>query len=311
MVTIIAVIVIVSVLVLVLIGLFIPYYMVFFSPHRNADEIEIEPFTDDTALLNRIKEQAKKLSEIPCSRVQTRSYDGLKLIGRYYERSGDAPLCICFHGYRESAVIDFSIIGQFLLNEGYNVLLVDQRAHFCSGGHTIAYGIRERRDVLSWIEYANERFGADKPIYLFGISMGATSVVMASGLSLPDNVRLICADCPYSSPRDIIRYVVKRWYKCPNFLWAVIRISALVYGHLRFPRDITAANAVKNAKIPILLIHGESDYFVPKEMSEEIRQSNPEYTERFTFPRAQHGLSYFSDPERYTAILRDFIQRHR
>ena len=113
----------------VLIGLFIPYYIVFFSPHRKTDEIEREPFLDDMEMFNGITEQAKKLSKIPCCRVQTTSYDGLRLLGRYYHRSDDAPLCICFHGYRSSAIFDFSIMGQFLQNEGCNVLLVDQRAH--------------------------------------------------------------------------------------------------------------------------------------------------------------------------------------
>lgn len=291
--------------------MFIAYYNVFFSPYPNSDEIEVKPFLDDMDIFNGIKEQAKKLSKVPCTRVQTTSYDGLKLSGRYYHQSDDAPLCICFHGYRGSAIFDMSIMGQFLQNEGYNVILVDQRAHFHSGGHTITYGIRERRDVLSWIKYANERFGLDKTIYLFGISMGATTVVMASGLNLPDNVKMICADCPFSSPRDIIYYVAKRWYKFPNLLWALIRASALVYGHLIIPRNITAANAVKNTNKPILLIHGEADYFVPKEMSEKIKQSNPDCVELHTFPGAYHGVSYFADPERYISIVRDFIERHK
>lgn len=306
------IVIILSVLILAaLIGMFIAYYNVFFSPHPNSDEIEVKPFLDDMDIFNGIKEQAKKLSKVPCTRVQTTSYDGLKLSGRYYHQSDDAPLCICFHGYRGSAIFDMSIMGQFLQNEGYNVILVDQRAHFHSGGHTITYGIRERRDVLSWIKYANERFGSDKPIYLFGISMGATTVVMASGLDLPDNVKMICADCPFSSPKDIIYYVAKRWYKFPNLLWALIRVSALVYGHLIIPRNITAANAVKNTNKPILLIHGEADYFVPKEMSEKIKQSNPDCVELHTFPGAYHGVSYFADPERYISIVRDFIERHK
>lgn len=306
------IVIILSVLILAaLIGMFIAYYNVFFSPYPNSDEIEVKPFLDDMDIFNGIKEQAKKLSKVPCTRVQTTSYDGLKLSGRYYHQSDDAPLCICFHGYRGSAFFDMSIMGQFLQNEGYNVILVDQRAHFHSGGHTITYGIRERRDVLSWIKYANERFGLDKTIYLFGISMGATTVVMASGLNLPDNVKMICADCPFSSPRDIIYYVAKRWYKFPNLLWALIRASALVYGHLIIPRNITAANAVKNTNKPILLIHGEADYFVPKEMSEKIKQSNPDCVELHTFPGAYHGVSYFADPERYISIVRDFIERHK
>ncbi len=294
----------------VLIGLFIPYYIVFFSPHRNAHEIEVEPFLDDMDMFNSIKEQGREMLNSPCERVDTTSYDGLKLSGRYYHSSDDAPLCICFHGYRSSAVFDFGIMGKFLLGEGYNVLIADQRAHFRSGGHTITYGIRERYDVLSWVQYSNARFGADKPVYLFGISMGASTVVMSSGLNLPENVKFICADCPYSSPRDEIYYVIKRWYKLPNFLWLMIRISALVYGHLIMPRDVTAADAVKNTDKPILLIHGEDDCFVPPEMSEEIRLSNPDCVERHTFPDAVHGVSYLYDPERYIAIVRDFIKRH-
>ena len=133
---------------------------------------------------------------------------------------------------------------------------------------------------------------------------------MESGLDLTANVRMICADCPYSSPKDVIFYVAKRWYKWPRLLWVLIRISALVYGHLIIPRDVTAANAVKNTKIPILLIHGESDCFVPNEMSEEIRLANPDCVERYTFPDAVHGVSYCYDPERYIDILRGFIKRN-
>lgn len=295
----------------VMVGLFIAYYKVFFSPHPSADEIEIASFLDDMKMFNGIKEQAKKTAKIPCNRVNTVSYDGLKLSGRYYHNSDDAPLCICFHGYRGSAVFDCGVIGMFLRDEGYNVLLVDQRAHFRSGGHTITYGIRERRDVLSWIEYAKKTFGSDIQIYLFGISMGASTVVMSAGLDLPDNVKMICADCPYSSPRDELYYVIKRWYKPPKLLWFAIRVSALVYGHLILPKDVTAANAVKNTRIPVLLIHGEQDIFVPKEMSEEIRLANPECVERYTIPKAVHGVSYFFDSKRYIAIVRDFIKRHQ
>ena len=290
-------------------GLFVVYHIVFFSPHRNADEIDVEPFLDDDELFSEIKCQARKLAQIPCERVSTRSCDGLRLSARYYRRSDNAPLCICFHGYRGSAVFDFSVMGQFLQNEGYNVIIPDERAHFASGGHTITFGIRERRDVLSWIEYANSRFGSDTPIYLFGISMGAATVVMASGLDLPDNVRLILADCPYSSPSDIIRDVARK-SGYPRFIWQLIRLSALVYGRLIIPGDLTAANAAKLSEKPILLIHGEADKFVPAHMSEEIRLAHPKPIARHTFPGADHGVSYFSDPERYVKILRSFIARH-
>ncbi len=307
---IIAVIIIAVLLIAVLIGLYVLYYKAFYSPYPGEHEIETKPFLDDNNMFDEVIRQAKRLSKIPCQRVYTRSYDRLRLAGRYYHRSDTAPLCICFHGFRGSPLRDFSVMGQFLQNEGYNVLIVEERAHFKSGGHTISYGIRERRDVLSWVEYVNRRFGKDKPIYLFGISMGAATVAMASGLDLPDNVRLICADCPYSSPKDIICHVVRWTVKRSELVWPFIRLSALIFGHLNIRRDITAAEAVKRTKTPVLIIHGADDVFVPPEMSEEIQKANPAMVERHTFPKAVHGVSYFVDPDRYVAIVRDFIKRH-
>ncbi|MBQ9515682.1 MAG: alpha/beta hydrolase [Ruminococcus sp.] len=303
--------IILIVLLLVLLGvLFAIFYKVFYNPYPGADEIEAKPFLKDREMFDEITRQARALGDIPCTRVNTRSYDGLRLSGRYYAVREGAPLCICFHGYRGSALRDFSVMGQFLRNEGYNVIIVDERAHFKSGGHTITYGIRERRDVLSWVEYANKRFGKDIPIYLFGISMGGGTVLMASGLELPDNVRLICADCPLDSPKDIICHVAKWSYQRPELLWPFVRLSALVWGHLNMKNEITAANAVKNAKVPILIIHGEADDFVPAYMSERVYKNNPDLIEYHTFPGAVHGVSYFSDTDRYIAIVRAFIKKN-
>lgn len=303
-------IILIILLLALLAGLFVVYYKAFYSPHRGEHEIETKPFLKDKNLHREILRQAAALSRIPNRRVYTRSYDGLMLSGRYFSRGDTAPLCICFHGYRGSPLRDFSVMGQFLYNEGYNVLIPEQRAHFRSGGHTIAYGVRERKDVLSWIEYADKHFGCDRPIYLFGISMGAATVLMASGLDLPDNVRIICADCPYSSPKDIMCRVAKWSFRDTKLAWILLSLSALVFGHLRFPKDVTAANAVKQTKKPILIIHGEADDFVPAAMSEEIRAANPDMVELYIFPGAVHGVSYFSDPDRYIAIVRDFIKRH-
>lgn len=305
------IVIIILLLLAILAGLFAAYYKAFYSPYRDAQEIATTPFLKDKKLFNEIIRQAEVLQKIPCERVETRSYDGLRLSGRYYHRSDDAPLCICFHGYRGSPLRDFSVMGQFLLDEGYNVLLPDQRAHFRSGGHTISFGVRERKDVLSWIGFVNNTFGADKPIYLFGISMGGGTVLMASGLDLPDNVRLICADCPFNSPQDIMCHVAKWYHWKPKPAWMILRTAAMVYGHLIFQKDITAANAVKKAKKPILIIHGEKDAFVPPEMSEAIYLANPDMIERYTFPGAVHGVSYFADPDRYRAIVRDFIRRNQ
>ena len=303
-------IILLSLLLIAAVILFLVYYKVFFLPKPGMDEVGVQSALAKGGLRDEIRRQAIALSRIPYEEVAARSYDRLKLVGRYYHRSDDAPLCICFHGYHGSGLRDFCVIGQFLRTEGYNVLLPYQRAHFRSGGHTITYGIRERKDVLSWIDYANKRFGDQKPIYLFGISMGAGTVLMASELDLPKNVKVICADCPLNSPKEVICHVAEKVGWNRKFAWALVYPAALLYGHLNIKKELTCANAVKKAKVPILLIHGESDTFVPTEYSRQIHAANPEGIELHTFPDATHGVSYLCDPDRYIAILRDFLKRN-
>ena len=67
--------------------------------------------------------------------------------------------------------------------------------------------------------------------------------------------------------------------------------------------------AVKHTKIPVLLIHGEDDDFVPPEMSAEILSYNALLMERHTFPGASHGISFVIDPERYKKLVMDFAEQ--
>ena len=189
---------------------------------------------------------------------------------------------------------------------GYNALVIHQRAHGESGGSTITFGIRERGDVVKWAEYARERLGADIPIILFGLSMGAATVLMGCQEGYPENVRGIIADSPYSSPADIIKKVCKdEGY--PPFLYLFAELGARIFGGFRL-RSCTALDAVKHSIIPILLIHGEDDRFVPCDMSREIAAYCKGNVQLHTFPHASHGLCYMIDPVRYEKTVLDFLK---
>ena len=136
--------------------------------------------------------------------------------------------------------------------------------------------------------------------------MGAATVLMASELDLPANVKGIIADCPYSSPKAIICKVSKDLKFPPAVFYPFIKAGATIYGHFNLS-ECTAVSAVKNAKIPILIIHGEEDSFVPCAMSKEISDACPKGTVYETFPKSDHGLSYVTDTQRYKKITTDFI----
>ena len=72
------------------------------------------------------------------------------------------------------------------------------------------FGVRERMDVISWATYMGQKLGPDAPLILGGLSMGATTVLMASCFDFPANVRAIIADCGFTSPYEIAKSVLRR-----------------------------------------------------------------------------------------------------
>lgn len=286
------------------------YRTAFYSPEkRKEDDYAIPRGEQYEKERQRMLSLIRQMDEIPYEAVTISAQDGTKLSARYYHVRDGAPLQIQFHGYRGTAVRDFCGGNKLAREAGQNTLVVDQRAHGKSGGTTITFGIRERMDCLCWAEYANQRFGSDTPIFLSGVSMGAATVLMASELELPTNVIGIIADCPYSSPEAIIRKVCREDMRLPPILvMPFIRLGARLFGHFDL-REASAVQAVRNTNVPILLLHGEDDRFVPCDMSREIFDACTGEQTRITFPGAGHGLSYIVDTGTYSEAVSRFVDQ--
>lgn len=238
--------------------------------------------------------------------ITIQSHDGLMLHGRYYHLKDGAPVEILCHGYRSHPYRDCSGGHALSRKLGYNALVIDQRAHGKSEGTTISFGINERLDCQRWAIYAAQRFGMNTPLILSGLSMGAATVLMASQLDLPKSVCAIIADSPYSTPSAIIEKVC-RDRRYPVFLCRpIIWLSAFLFGKFNI-NDCTAKDAVRHAKVPILLIHGEEDRLVPWTMSQEIALACASPVTLELFPDAGHGLCYVMDPRKYEQAVVSFL----
>lgn len=294
------------VLVIILGGSWYAYRIAFYSPSKDREKIPEVTDPKYQPYKAVIRDLFHALENRPCEFVTIKSHDGLTLSGRYYHQKDGAPLAIGFHGYKSCWLTDFCGGADIAFQMGQNVLLIDERAHGKSQGRTITFGIKERQDLLCWIDYALGRFGADTKILLYGVSMGGATVVMASGLDLPENVKGIVADCPYSAPLDIILEVGRQQNYPVKLIRPFVILGAKIYGGFDV-RETSGQEAVKYAKVPILIIHGEADSFVPAEMSRVIQEANPEMIRRHTFPGADHALSYMVDTARYHKLVKEFM----
>lgn len=260
----------------------------------------------DTVFKRDIEEGMKWISSMPFSEHEIESFDGVNLYGRFY-RNGDSKITILMmHGFRSNPIHDFSCAFKFYYDKGFNLLVPDQRAHGKSGGRYITYGARERYDAKAWLEFANTLV-EDGELYATGVSMGATTVLMAAELDLPKNVKGIIADCGFTSPAEIIKKVMKKDMKLPLFpLYYTTRALARVVAGFDF-EECSAALAVKDCKIPLLFLHGKEDSFVPFSMGEEIYNAAQGKKHAVWVEGADHGCSFLVDHKACADALGGFL----
>lgn len=243
--------------------------------------------------------------------VSITSNDGLKLSATLLKNKKPTKnVVICFHGYTADGLSNYGAMSKFLYEQGFNLLIVDQRTHGKSEGKYIGFGVLDRNDAAKWVEYAVKTFGTDCKIFLHGTSMGGATVLMASGLDLPKNVKGIIADCGFTSAFDVFSHILKRDYHLPKFplmnMTEVLTKKFAGYGY----NDVNTLDEVKKTKIPILFIHGDKDDFVPTYMSEENYEACNSDKELLIVKNADHAESYYSGTEEYEKVVSEFFIKY-
>lgn len=246
----------------------------------------------------------------PRETLEIESFDGLKLRGLFVPNPEAKGTLLLFHGWRSSWKTDFTVALPFYFSQGMNLLLADQRSQNSSEGRYMTYGIREQRDVVSWADCMAERLGREHPLFLGGLSMGAATVLMASDLEYRGNVRGVLADCGFTSPWAIIRKVASRTKWIPlDASAALLNIFTKRFAGFDM-KEKSTVEALKRTKLPVLLIHGLADDFVPPEMSRENYAACASEKELVLVEGAEHGMSFVVEPERVKAALGGFLQKH-
>jgi len=237
------------------------------------------------------------------------SKDGLKLHALWIPVDDAKGTVILAHGYKSTMLVDFSFVLDFYHALGMNLLIPDQRSHGKSQGRYITFGVKESDDMLRWLQYHNQHFGAFD-VVLSGLSMGASTMLFLADADLPENVKGIIADCGFTSPKAILSHVFTSVTHLPAgpSIWVTDLFARILAGFSLTEKD--TRNTLANSKVPVLMIHGKKDDFVPCYMTEEGYAACKTDKQILLVDGADHGVSFLYDSDSYTNRLIEFFERY-
>lgn len=240
--------------------------------------------------------------------VFTTSNDGLKLHAYWVPAEKAKGTVLFAHGYRSTYLVDFGLAMEYYHNRGLNLLIPDQRTHGQSEGRFITFGVKESEDMRQWAKYHNAHL-CRCPIMLSGMSMGASTMLFLADQDVPDNVKGIIADCGFTSPHAILSVVFRKVTHIPACicLW-MTDICARIVAHFGLKEKDTRI-VLQNSKLPVLIVHGTKDNFVPCEMSKQAYEKCAEPKKLLLVEGADHGLSFIVDRENYEKAIVAFFDQ--
>ena len=195
--------------------------------------------------------------------IKIKSFDKTLLFAEWFVNKGNKWVII-LHGYGSNGRLMYYVARKFH-NKGYNVLVPDLRGHGLSGGSYVGMGYHDRLDLIKWIKKV-KKIDRKSKIVLYGVSMGASTALMASSEKLPKNVKCIISDCAFTSAYDILKHQLKKAKKVPIFPFLnILNIICIIKNNYSL-KKASPLKRIKKNKLPTFFIHGDDDNFVPTYM---------------------------------------------
>ena len=249
------------------------------------------------------------LKEHDAQAVSVRSNDGLELHALWIPAENARGTILLAHGYRSTRLLDFGMVYSLYHDLGINLLVPEQRCHGSSEGKFITFGVKESEDMLAWLQMHNQQFGK-VPVILSGLSMGASTMLYLADQPLPENVKGIIADCGFTSPKEILGKVFRQVTHLPAgpFLFVADLFARLFAGFSLSQKD--TRKALQNSRLPVLLVHGLGDDFVPSFMTQQAYDACTSKKQLLMVPEAGHGTAFLKAKEEYINLVVNFLKEN-
>ena len=234
--------------------------------------------------------------------------DGLNLYGEYVNLGFD-KCAVIIQGRTESLLYSY-FFAELYAKAGYNILVIDSRAHGLSDGKYITAGIHEHRDVIKWIELIRDQYG----IYSFvlhGICIGsATSIYAYCALKKENLIKKIVVDGLYYSYYEMFKYHIierKKPVFCYThivffFLWVVTGANAF---------KVTPYKCMPQIDLPILFLWSTQDFYCRMDKCDKLFEACASPTKEVQyFVNGGHSFVRYHNLEDYDATVTRFLEKN-
>lgn len=282
-------------------------FVLFLLSFTNIDKSSSLPVKNPT-YKTYCNEAYQEFDSISKEDVYIESFDHLKLHGYFIKNKKENKVVISFHGYNTEARKEYPLHYSYY-QDGYTVLIVDQRGVGHAEGKFITMGLLERYDCLKWIDYVAERYNGNVDILLDGLSMGATTIMMAAQDIHYTQVKGMILNSGYDSCKEQLVYVLNHYMKLPEFPFLrTIMFYAKIFAKYDM-NAITSHESLQKCEIPLLMIHGTKDTFVPyKNLNTIFPHSISANKKMVSIENASHGIARFVNEELFNREIQSFLK---
>ena len=277
-----------------------------FSGRYGDDAQEQAAKTDDSPVMRCRLETRAFMDAQKSEPWRMRSFDGRTMAADFYPNDGSLRVVILMHGWRSRNWWDYGAAFERLYRAGYAILSVSERASGQSEGEYVTFGVHEHKDLCAWIDFTVDRLGADVRIALFGVSMGAAAVLLASGAALPKEVRCAVSNCSYTTAETLFKRMTHGFLPISRRL---VDLELRRKANASF-YDARPIDAVRRSETPTLFIHGDADQLVPPGMCAELYDACAAEKAMWIARGAAHGEAGHVDPDGYAAAVLPFLEKY-
>jgi alpha-beta hydrolase superfamily lysophospholipase len=251
-----------------------------------------------------IKSAISEIPQFAFETVMLNTRDHIPIEAWYSRVDSAKGTIILFHGistnksYMLPEAYDFRWLG-------YNVMLVDLRAHGNSGGNYTTAGFKESEEVKLAYDYACQQ--GNKNIFLFGVSMGAV-IVMKAISDYNIQPAGIILEMPFASLHDHLKARARTLgFPEEPFGFLVTFWAGLERGFNGFKHN-TCLYAEK-VNCPVLMQWGALDNYVLRGEIERVYQHIPSQKKKLVvYDHASHESLLNNEPIKWRKEVSDFLK---